>query len=196
MARPRTVTEGDALERALRVFWEQGYDRTSVADLSGAIGVGASSIYNSFGSKLEIYTRSIELYMNTHAGFAIEILGPDSKNRPIVETITELLERAVELYTSKDTPRGCAMFESAGAGGVDENDAQRITEAYRASLESTLSKLFRARRNAGETLAESPKVLAQSIVGTLRGLSQHASDGAKRSDLIAVARHTARGCVA
>ncbi len=67
MPRPRTVPEEQAIQRALFLFWEKGYDRTSMSDLSRAIGVGPSSIYNAFGSKVELFRRAITHYVETHA---------------------------------------------------------------------------------------------------------------------------------
>jgi len=120
MARPRSVSEEDTLERALRLFWKQGYERTSIADLSAAIGVGPSSIYNSFGSKKGLFQRVMTHYMKTHAAFTKEVL--DGKyTLPAGEAMTCLLRGGVALYTRRGGPPGCAMLHSGDAGAPGES---------------------------------------------------------------------------
>lgn len=133
MARPRSVPEEEVLERALSVFWEHGYDRTTISDLSDAIGLGASSIYNAYTSKLGLYQRSIKYYMQTHALRVNELL-TDESDRPIDETIYNLLGFLTTLYTSKCTPLGCAMFQSAGAGGPESCEACAFTVTIKQDL--------------------------------------------------------------
>ncbi len=60
MARPREFNEEKALDRAMRVFWTQGYEGTSLHDLLGAMGISKSSFYETFGSKRDLFMRSLE----------------------------------------------------------------------------------------------------------------------------------------
>lgn len=188
------MPEPEVLERALQVFWAQGYDRTSIGDLSKAVGLGPSSLYNAFGSKLELFRRSIEHYMSTHANFASTILGTPS-DLDVGTVIATLLKSAVTLYAAKGTPRGCAMFEGAGAGSPEDVEAYAVTLEHKAKLEKALLVRLRARAKAGDPLAAPPAILAKSITATMRGLSQLACDGASKRDLLAVADHAAASCV-
>jgi len=186
------MPEPEVLERALLVFWAQGYDRTSIGDLSKAVGLGPSSLYNAFGSKLELFRRSIEHYMSTHANFASTIL--DTPSDLDVETLVRtLLRSAVKLYAG--APRGCAMFEGAGAGSPEDAEACAVTLEHKAKLEKALLVRLRARAKAGDHLAAPPAILAKSVTATMRGLSQLACDGAAKRDLLAVADHAAASCV-
>ncbi|MGV6815240.1 MAG: TetR/AcrR family transcriptional regulator [Phycisphaerales bacterium] len=193
MARPRSIPENEALERALTLFWENGYDRTSIADLSESIGVGPSSIYNAFGNKLEIYRKSINLYMQTHASFAAQVFAIGS-DQPANESILALLTSAVRLYTDKDTPMGCAIFQSAGAGNSQSSQACEITNEIKQNLERALYTMLQTRSKAGDQLSNSPKVLSKFILATMRGISQLASDGTNQSDLLKIASHAAASC--
>lgn len=188
------MPESEVLERALQVFWAQGYDRTSIGDLSEAVGLGPSSLYNAFGSKLELFRRSIEHYMSTHANFASAILGTpsDLDAETIVRT---LLSSAVTLYADKGTPKGCAMFEGAGAGSSEDAKAGAVTREHKTKLEKALLVRLRARAKAGDPLAAPPAILAKSVTATMRGLSQLACDGASKRDLLAVAEHAAASCL-
>ena len=195
MARPRSVPEGDALERALLVFWEHGYDRTSISDLCKAIGVGPSSIYNAFGSKEALYRRALEHYMGTHANVAGEVLASDEQQD--AGTLARSLLRAVaKLYTAPGLPGGCALFQSAGASAPSLSEASAVSHEFKLGLENAIQRRFQACARAGDELAASPRVLAQFVLATMRGLSQLATDGATRRDLLKVADHAAASCLA
>ena len=65
MARPREFDEDEVLDRAMHVFWAKGYEGTSMADLLSAMGLTNSSLYKAFGSKENLFRRTMERY---HAG--------------------------------------------------------------------------------------------------------------------------------
>jgi len=190
MSRPRSISKEDTLERALLLFWERGYDRTSIADLSEAIGVGPSSLYNSFGSKEGLFQQAIHRYVATYADPAMQIIGTDN-GETAEEFVGVLLRRLVKLYTAKDQPPGCAIFQSGGAGMPEESSACATTAEVKGSLTAAIRKRLESCAKAGDELRASPRTLALFIVGTLRGLSQLACDGASRADLLKVADHAA-----
>lgn len=194
MSRPRSISKDESLERALLLFWERGYDRTSIADLSQAIGVGPSSIYNSFGSKEELFNEAIGRYVATHADAALQLLSADDGEGP-VPFVRSFMRELVKLYTTKGQPAGCLIFQAGGAGAPDASSACAATQEVKATLQSALRKRFEAYAKAGEPLAAPPKVLALIILGALRGISQLASDGVSRADLMKVAEHTAASTV-
>jgi len=64
MARPREFDEEQALDRAMDVFWRKGYQSTSTDDLMEAMGIGRGSFYNTFGSKRDVYLRTLDRYLD------------------------------------------------------------------------------------------------------------------------------------
>lgn len=193
MARPRSISREGALERALLLFWEQGFEKSSVADLSAVIGVGPSSLYNSFGSKENLFRLAIDRYLDTHLAPALEQIAARHAETA-VEYVRNLMRELVELYTDKNLPGGCALFEGAGPGSPEDAGAGAITHAIRGDLQGRLRKRLDAYARSGETLAASPRTLAAFLLGTLRGLSQLARDGASRAELMKVVEHAARSC--
>lgn len=193
MSRPRSIPEKDAIERALILFWDKGYNRTSIADLGEAIGVGPSSIYNAFGSKHELFEKAMTQYMGTHADFVNQLFA-DSESFSTTEFIGELLSKLVMLYTDTSTPPGCAMMQAGGSGAASDSQACTVTLTMKTSLESSLYEFFKAKTANCEELSAPPKILAKFIIGTIRGLSQLACDGSSRKDLLAVADHAATSC--
>ena len=194
MARPRTLPKEESLERALQLFWHKGYDRTSIADLGNALGVGPSSIYNAFGSKEALYQQSISHYLETHAGFVPRIF-EEAKDSSADVCVRKLLRAVSKLYASKETPLGCALLQSGGAGTPDDSEACAFTCGAKIQLEKAIQNLFETRKRAGDELAASPHILAKFVAATMRGLSQLACDGTGLSDLLKVADHAAHSCV-
>jgi AcrR family transcriptional regulator len=98
MARPRSFDRDAALDTAMRLFWERGYEETSIGDLTRAMGIAAPSLYAAFGDKRALFEEAVERY---------EAL-PDA---PLDEGSTErILMRAAEAYTKADRPRGCFIL--------------------------------------------------------------------------------------
>ena len=62
MGRPRSFDRDVALEQAMRLFWEKGYDETSIGDLTAAMGIAAPSLYAAFGDKRALFEEAVELY--------------------------------------------------------------------------------------------------------------------------------------
>ena len=193
MARPRKISEEEAIDRALRVFWEYGYERASVALLSEALEVGPSGLYNAFGSKAELFRQAIQHYTNTFAGFATEI---SDRDLDVEEVVRTLLREAAKAYLAPDTPPGCAVMQSAGAASAEQSEAASITLEVKAGLEVVFRRMLdRASKRHGTKLAAPSRVLAKYLIATMRGLSQLAIDGASLRELNKVADVAAGACV-
>ena len=194
MGRPRNIPESEAIDRALRVFWMQGYDRASVADLAAALEVGPSSLYNAFGNKEQLYRRAIEHYVARYTGFIGEA---EEADLDVETSVAGLLRAAAMVYTDPNTPPGCAVMQTGGASSPEESRAAAITLEVKAAVEQRLKRMLdRASRAHGTELAAPSRILAKYLIGTLRGLSQLAIDGLGRKDLVRVGDVAARGCVA
>ena len=63
MGRPREFNENEALESAMQVFWAKGYDGASLGELTSAMGLSKSSLYDTFGSKHELFIAAVERYI-------------------------------------------------------------------------------------------------------------------------------------
>ena len=62
--RPRGFDEDAALDAAMRLFWQQGYEATGVADLTKAMGITTPSLYTAFGNKDELFRRAVDRYVS------------------------------------------------------------------------------------------------------------------------------------
>jgi AcrR family transcriptional regulator len=192
MARPRNQTETEALQAALLLFWEKGYDRTSLADLSKALGVGPSSIYSTFGSKADLFRKALQRYMAEYAHFVPDMIARAPEAGAEI-TLKQLMRGAAELYSTKGQPCGCAVLEGGGTDRSDSSEGGNIAAEFTKALEAALVQLFKGAPKS-EPLAQTPRLLAKYTLGVMRGLSQLSRDGTPRADLIKIADFAAGSC--
>src|SRR5258708_5550554 len=122
MGRPRGFAEDTALEAAMRVFWEKGYEGATLGDLTDAMGINRSSLYASFGDKETLFQLAIARYADGPAAYLRKAL-----QLPTVRAVVAaLLHGALELLTDPTSPRGCLSVQGALAVG---SDAQRMKQA-------------------------------------------------------------------
>lgn len=192
MGRPRTISESEAVGRSLELFWQHGYESTSVAALSEALEVGPSSLYNAFGSKESLFRRALAEYVSRYTGFLKDVTETEADVRPLIR---EFLRGAVRAYTQPGKPSGCLVMQSGSVAGPEQSLAASITLEIKAGVERQLCDvLVRAQKRGPGKLSASPAVLAKYLMATLRGLSQLAIDGASRNELYRVADVAAGAC--
>ncbi|MCO1335300.1 TetR/AcrR family transcriptional regulator [Microbulbifer sp. OS29] len=116
MSGRKQFDESEVLDKAMRVFWEQGYKATSLSDLESAMGLNKSSIYNAFHSKEVLYGRCLEHFQSQYACNAMDTLDhPDF--RIAMGSFLEMLQAGME---SSDTPEGCIATMAAMEVGASE----------------------------------------------------------------------------
>ncbi|MEU9096931.1 TetR/AcrR family transcriptional regulator [Streptomyces sp. NPDC048361] len=181
--RPRSFDRDTALEQATMEFWRRGYEVTSIADLTRAMGIGAPSLYAAFGDKQALFEEVFCGYQATHGAFATRALTEEPTAR---ESVARLLREAAAEFTDPAHPYGC-MVISAAANCTTEAVSDALREQRTAGLgaiETRIAADIEAGRLPGTTDAGT---LARFVATVFQGMSQQARDGATRADLEAVA---------
>jgi TetR/AcrR family transcriptional regulator, copper-responsive repressor len=182
--RPRSFDRDRALDAAVSVFWEHGYDATSISLLTGALGIGAPSLYAAFGDKETLFTEALELYLRTYAAFTQRALA-ESHARDAVE---RLLRDAAAAYTRPDRPHGCLLISATTNCSPQSAGVAARLRALRATSARALEDRIATAVRAGELPARTdPRALASFYGATLQGMSAQARDGATQSDLEQIA---------
>ena len=174
--RPRGFDTEAAVETAMKLFHERGYDGVGVAELGQAIGVKAPSLYAAFGSKLGLFERAVALYLAEGGRFVAEAL---SREDGLAEVLRDLLLKAAEAYTSGDCPSGCLVMDSTR--NAADPEARDLTAALKRRSRAAIRD--RIARDCPEQAAE----LADYVMVALYGLSAAARDGLPREALRGVA---------
>lgn len=142
MARPREFDADAALESAMRVFWEKGYDASSMSDLLAAMGIAKGSLYKAFKDKRSVYLASLERYERTMVEPVLAMLRDKSQGEGLAR-VRRLLELAAQPAAAND--RGCFLCNAA----VDQAQADAQVRA------KVLAMTRRIERAIAEALAES-----------------------------------------
>jgi AcrR family transcriptional regulator len=101
------------VDRALQVFWRQGYERASLADLTKAMGINRPSLYAAFGNKEYLFCKALDRYAEGPAAYTRTALDAPTA-RAVVE---RLLLGVVNMLTDPCTPQGCLAVQGALACG-------------------------------------------------------------------------------
>lgn len=103
MGRHRQFNENEALEAALSVFWQKGYEGASLEDLTQATGVARPGLYSAFGNKEKIFLRALDLYDATYMGFMREALNEPTSR----EVVARILRESASVQTASAAHPGC-----------------------------------------------------------------------------------------
>jgi len=183
--RPRAFDPEAALDAAMHLFWEHGYEATSLAMLRDAMGLTPPQIYNAFTDKETLFRQAVARYHDREIGFALDALGA-----PVAagEAVRSLLMGAAQAYTRPDKPGGCLFISGALAISPQAQGVADELRTYRRATEAAIAARLAKAREAGELPAGLPvERLAKYLTGVMNGMSIQARDGASTDDLRAMA---------
>jgi AcrR family transcriptional regulator len=182
--RPREFDYDKALEQAMNVFWQKGYEGTSMPDLTQAMGMNRPSIYAAFGNKEELFNKALNKYHEKSMVFLRERLDqPDMK-----EAISGFFCGIATSFSSKETPKGCFTVMSALVGS---DKCQSIRDAARSRRDDILNalhdRLKKGLRDGHLPKGTDTKCLARFFVTVLQGMSVQSASGACKEDMYKIA---------
>ena len=142
MGRPREFDEDEALAKIMDVFWEKGFEGTSMSDLETATGLRKGSLYAAFGDKRAMYRKSVELYGRTAIDESVAVLtGVDAPER----RIGKFLQAPIDAVAVANDRRGCFLCNaSIDQAAVDPETQRSVTGSFErlgGVLEKVLSEL-------------------------------------------------------
>lgn len=182
--RPLSFDRDAALHKAMLLFWEHGYEATSLNDLTTALGVTPSSIYSAFGDKKGLFFDAVGLYLSGPVTLET-MLAQAPSARAAVQT---MLEGAAVAFTGEATPSGCLLASAALSCSEGAADVRQTLGAIRQGMEAQV----RDRIESGITQKELPQdtdadALAGLTMAVIQGMSTAARDGAPREKLLRIA---------
>ncbi|KOX16354.1 TetR/AcrR family transcriptional regulator [Nocardiopsis sp. NRRL B-16309] len=182
--RPRGFDAEEALERALVVFWRQGYEGATLTDLTRAMGITRTSMYAAFGNKEELFRRALDRYSEGPGGYVARAL-----EEPTARAVAAgLLNGAVRATTRPGCPAGCLGVQGALATGDPGHRARDVLIAWRNDAGSRVADRFRRAVAEGDLPpGTDPDRLSRYVTSLVYGISVQAASGVARDDLQQVA---------
>lgn len=149
MARNKAFDEKEVLRKAMKLFWEQGYEKTSMQELVDYMGIHRRSIYDTFGDKRSLFLSSLTYYEELVTN---EIKKVANSNLPIKQSVRKVFEFA--LNAAENYPPGCLAVNTAvELSLLDKEIAQRSTEMFN-NTEKLFSHLVIRGQEKGELSKE------------------------------------------
>jgi AcrR family transcriptional regulator len=168
----------------MEVFWRQGYEATTISDLTAAMGITPPSLYSAFGDKERLFLEAVERYRCSRGEFAGDALDEEKTARAAV---ARLLETVATEATCPDTPRGCMLITAAANCSAASAHLQTALADYRAAmlakLKARIERAIAGRELPPDTDAEA---LARFYATVIQGMTIQARDGVSCEDLLAV----------
>jgi AcrR family transcriptional regulator len=177
--RPREFDVDEALGRAMRLFWRQGYEGTSLADLTRELGITRPSLYAAFGSKEALFLRALDLY-EARAGYRQAALGVNDARA----YARALLEGAADLHGDKRNPPGCLGVQGALVCAPQSDGIRKELIRRRKAGERVIrDRLIRAQGDGELPSAADAAALARYLSIVIYGITVQAAGGATREEL-------------
>ncbi|MBN9520250.1 TetR/AcrR family transcriptional regulator [bacterium] len=186
--RVREFDADEALDRAMGVFWRHGYEGTSLADLTAAMGINRPSLYSAFGNKEQLFRKVLDRYQAGPLGFAAAALEMPTA-RGVVEAF---LDGFIRCIRGGPAP-GCLVVSAALVSGEDAEPVRRELARLRRGTVAALRGRFERAASEGDLAAGTDcGALALYVAAVLDGLAVLAASGATEVDLGRVAELTMR----
>lgn len=184
--RPKEFDRDQALQLAVELFWEKGYQATSLDDLLDRMNIGRQSLYDTFGDKQSLFCEAIDRYHTTVAGQLSEIL--QAEGSPC-GNLRNLLEAVVNKFGDGQC-RGCMVVNASieFAGTDPENPIMKALKRTFNSLEKQIKKTLKNGVIAGELPNDfDVSRWATFLTASFQGMLVMAKTGGSRAALRRVA---------
>jgi TetR/AcrR family transcriptional regulator, transcriptional repressor for nem operon len=168
VARTKQFDPDAALQKALELFWERGYEATSMADLVEHLGIARASIYATFGGKHDLYLKAYERYVRSHDPGVVEML---SQPGPALPAVRALVCAYADESIGDERRRGCLVVNSAvELAGRDPRTARLVAASWDTLETALTSALIRARAQGELPAGKDPQALARFLLVLLQGI--------------------------
>jgi AcrR family transcriptional regulator len=185
--RPVIFDRDAALMAAMRLFWERGYEGTSFDELIAAMGISASSFYNSFGSKEKLYCEATSSYLESSGRWFFGILNDETTDTRTA--FSRLFDAMAEEFTRGDHPAGCMISLACIHTGPGLKNIREMMVEHRAFSEGAMAERIRRGIAEGDMPDDiDVDVLAAYCSAVARGFAAQARDGASRERIAEIGR--------
>lgn len=182
--RPSNFDRAIAVHQAMKLFWESGYEGTSFESLIAVMGISASSFYNSFGGKEQLYAEATNAYLAASGEWFLGILNDATDTRT---AFRRLMEATATEFTRDDLPSGCMISVACVHVPPALHSVREMMTEHRAMARHAMEARIQRGIDEGDVSADTNvKALAAYFNVLARGLAVQARDGATSDQLLEI----------
>lgn len=168
----------------MHLFWQKGYESTTVSDLTAAMGITAPSLYAAFGDKEQLFLEVVERYRNNSGEHTIDFLNQHGSTR---DAVRALLVDVCEAMSDPDTPSGCMLVNSAAtASAASQRIQAAVAECRHAAQCDLTQRIERGIREGDVPSHVNAGLLARFYVTVITGIAIQSREGLTCADMQAV----------
>ncbi len=181
MPRNKSFVESEILNKALDLFWEQGYHATSIQDLVNHLGINRASIYDTWGDKHGLYLETLKQYRRYASSHLLEKLRSEKSAR---EVIRDFLRDIVSDSAGDQAKKGCYLSNSASELAKCDQEVKDLFTDNRKKMEAVLNELIKEGQESGEfSTSHSSESYARFVFNTAGGMRLLAKGSISESEL-------------
>jgi len=193
MPRHRLYDREQSLDRAVELFWAQGFHATSLKDLERTLDMRPGSIYAAFGSKQALFEAALDRY----AARGLEDLEAKlARHASPLDGLAAYVRELGDLHAQASPSRACLLVKSLLELGDREPLARDKADALLAVMEKRFIEAFHAAKASGELAAgQDPTALGRRLQVEIMGLRAYAQRAVASAAICQVANDLARSII-
>ncbi|HEY2494360.1 MAG TPA: TetR/AcrR family transcriptional regulator [Paenibacillus sp.] len=169
MGRTREFDEEKVLDAAMQLFWEKGYEATSLSDLTSRMGIQRPSIYSAFGDKKELFEAALRKYTMSRAS---EVRTKLQNNPSVKEAFRTFFEGVVAEEYTESPSRGCFCINTMVELAPHDEKFEILTREHQMYLSVIFQETIERGIQSGELeIGVNAKALSQALIVSLIGLT-------------------------
>ena len=178
--RPRQFDEEAVLDALTTLFWRQGYEATSMADIVEASGLNKSSLYNTFGSKQQLFTRVLDRYIDFRMSMLAALIDDAGDGIAGLHAFLDMVRRETGTEMGE---HGCFAVNTSAELGRTDDDVAEAGHTYRDRMRAALMAIVERASTHGDLDPASTEARADMLLTFMLGLSVAVRGGATTAEI-------------
>lgn len=184
MSKPKQFEVSRAQVDALRLFWQKGYEATSINDLVERLQISRSSLYDTFGGKHRLFLDILDLYRRRTVYYTEQILDSD---QPVLVSLKMVFDNVIDGVGAPEGTLGCLMVNSAAELAPSDVEVTTVVKSYDDAMLAILTRTMERGQARGELSRAYPaEQLALLFFNTLQGTRLLVKVGYAKAQLVAL----------
>jgi len=179
MARTKDFDEQAVLQKAICLFWNKGYNGTSMQDLVEGLGISRSSLYDTFGDKHQLYLKALDAYQLQYGTQLCKLTGESASAK---EAIRQILDLVITDLLADEQRKGCFIVNAGIELANHDQDVNKMICQTEQQLELAFAKVIRTGQEKGEIKKDKDaQALARFLNNTVKGMQVSVKATTQRS---------------